>query len=106
VPVTRADVARLARRFGIDEEAAGRRFTKAGPEKGERVLRHRKDVIFQSACRFLHPETRRCTIYEDRPRACRDYPGTGRCGYYDFLCAERRRQEDPELVISAWVADV
>lgn len=106
VPVTRADVARLARRFGIGEEDARRRFTKAGHEKGERVLRHRQDAVFQTACRFLHSETRRCTVYEDRPQACRDYPGTGRCGYYDFLSAERRRQDDPELVISAWVADV
>jgi len=29
---------------------------------------------------------------------CRSYPGDGRCGYYDFLSAERRHQEDPELV--------
>jgi hypothetical protein len=106
VPVTAKDVERLARRFGVSPEVAARRYTKAGPEKGERVLRHRQDVIFQSACRFLHPEHRRCTVYEHRPHACRAYPGTGRCGYYDFLSAERRRQEDPDLVITAWVADV
>lgn len=106
IAVTEADLARLASRFGLELEAARRKFTKAGPDPGERIMRHREDVLFQTACRFLHPETRRCTVYEHRPRACRAYPGSGRCGYYDFLAAERRRQEDPELVISAWVADV
>ena len=106
IPVTRKDVARLAERFGVEVDVAADRYTKAGPEAGETILRHREDELFQSACRFLHRETRRCTIYEHRPQACRAYPGTGRCGYYDFLSAERRRQEDSELVISAWVADV
>ncbi len=106
IPVTERDVARLARRFDLDVDVARRRFTKKGAEPRERVLRHRQDEIFQTACRFLDPETRRCTVYEHRPAACRAYPGTGRCGYYDFLAAERRRQEDPDLVITAWVADV
>ncbi|MEQ9569939.1 MAG: YkgJ family cysteine cluster protein [Longimicrobiales bacterium] len=106
IPVTDADVARLAARFGITPERARRRFTKKGGEEGERVLRHKDDPIFDSSCRFLDSEARRCTIYEHRPDACRDYPGSGRCGYYDFLASERRRQEDPELVLTAWVADV
>jgi hypothetical protein len=106
IPVTDRDIRRLAARFDTDAATARRRYTKKGAEPGERVLRHRHDAIFQSACRFLDQESRRCTIYEDRPNACRDYPGTGRCGYYDFLSAERRRQEDPDLVLTAWVADV
>lgn len=106
IPVSDRDIARLGDRFGIDAATARRRFTKKGGEPGERVLRHRYDLLFQSACRFLDADTRRCTVYEDRPAACREYPGTGRCGYYDFLSAERRRQEDPDLVITAWVADV
>jgi uncharacterized protein len=106
IEVTDQDIARLARRFGVDPATARRRYTKKGLEPGERVLRHRQDALFQSSCRFLHPDTRRCTVYEHRPGACRDYPGTGRCGYYDFLSAERRRQEDPALVLTAWVADV
>jgi Fe-S-cluster containining protein len=104
--VTARDVRRLATRFGVDEATARRRYTKNGPDPGERVLRHRHDALFQSACRFLDPDSRRCTIYEHRPQACRDYPGTGRCGYYDFLSAERRRQEDPDLVLAAWVSEL
>jgi len=33
---------------------------------------------------------------------CRSFPGTTRCGYYDFLSFERRAQEDPEFVPTCW----
>lgn len=105
IAVSDADVRRLARHFGLSFEQARQRFTKKGEEPGERVLRHRKDTIFRTACRFLDQETRRCTVYEHRPRACRAYPGAVRCGYYDFLSFERRIQEDPERDVVAWVAD-
>lgn len=106
IPVTTGDLRRLAARFGVDPDTARRRYAKRGPDPGEWVLRHRRDPLFQSACRFLDQERRRCTIYEHRPQACRDYPGTGRCGYYDFLSAERRRQDDPDLVLAAWVSEL
>ena len=106
IPVTARDIKRLAKRFGTTEGKARERFTKAGEEKGSRILRHRQDAIFNSACMFLDEGSRRCTIYEDRPSPCREYPGTARCGYYDFLASERRRQEDDELVVTAWVADL
>ncbi|MDT8340360.1 MAG: YkgJ family cysteine cluster protein [Longimicrobiales bacterium] len=106
IPVTGRDVRRLASHFGIPEEKARKRFTRKGEEKGTRVLRHRDDGVFDSACMFLDRETRGCTIYDVRPTPCRAYPGTARCGYYDFLASERRRQEDEDLVITAWVADV
>lgn len=33
-------------------------------------------------CVFLHPETRRCTVYEKRPEVCRKFPTIGpRPGY-------------------------
>ena len=34
-------------------------------------------VLQNSPCPFLRPDNR-CRIYEDRPRACRDYPHTGK----------------------------
>ncbi len=64
------------------------------------MLRHRKDEHFGSVCCFLDREERRCTVYAARPAICRAYPGTGRCGFYDFLVSERRSQEDPEYVPS------
>ncbi len=28
-------------------------------------------------CRFLHPQSRLCTVYEKRPEVCRDFPKIG-----------------------------
>lgn len=98
IPVKARDIARLARHFGIEPAQAEKRFTRLD-EKGEaRVLRHRKDKHFKSACAFLDQETRRCTVYEARPAICGDFPGGSRCGYYDFLEFERHHQDDPEHV--------
>ena len=105
IPVTDADIRRLARRFEVTSSVARERFTKPADDGKGRVLRHRKDDAFQTACRFLDPESRRCRVYTHRPHACRAYPGTSRCGYYDFLMAERNRQDEPDLVVTAWVAD-
>jgi Fe-S-cluster containining protein len=101
IPVTRRDVARLAKRFGLDASEAERRFTKPAPGK-ERVLRHQRDELFGSACRFLDLETRLCTIHESRPEICRGHPVSPTCGYYTFLMSERRDQDDPEHVARAY----
>lgn len=98
IVVTPKDLVRLAKYFDVTEEEAKRRCTKKGKKKGERVLRHQKDEHFTTICQYLDTETRQCTIYEGRPEVCRDYPGEGRCGYYDFLKFERDAQEDPEWV--------
>lgn len=103
IAVEPSDLVRLARRFAIPVEEATRRFTVRGATPDERVLRHRKDEIFGTACRFLDARTRRCTVYEHRPDVCREYPDSSRCGYYDFLAFERRAQDDPELTVSARV---
>ena len=106
IPVSEHDIKRLARRFEISPAEARERFTKPADDGDGRMMRHRTDNIFQTACRFLSTDTRRCTVYEHRPHACRAYPGTSRCGYYDFLSNERSRQEEDDLVITAWVADL
>ena len=100
IQVTDRDLGRLARHFGLSEHEAEEQFTKKGNDDTPRVLRHQKDKVFGTACRFLDLKTRQCTIYDARPAICRDYPGTGRCGFYDFLCSERRSQEDPKYVPS------
>ena len=98
IVVSERDLARLARHLGMDMRKARRRLTKKGEKAGEMVLRHRKDDIFGTACRFLDRETRRCTVYSARPRICRQFPGERRCGYYDFLSFERRVMDDPEHI--------
>ena len=51
IEVTKRDVRRLARHFGLTYEQAEKRFTKIA--YGDRVLRHQKDHIFKSVCQFL-----------------------------------------------------
>jgi hypothetical protein len=102
IPVTKRDVARLAKHFGITEAGARRRFTKQGWTKRERVLRHQADEIFGTACRFLDLKTRLCTIHEARPSVCREHPTGRTCGYYTFLMAERKDQNDPKLNVRAY----
>src|ERR1051325_3197907 len=65
IEVTRRDVARLARHFGLTYEEAERRYTKIA--YGDGVLRHQKDPIFKRVCQFLDTDERRCTIYAARP---------------------------------------
>lgn len=90
VPVSDDDLARMSSSIGITIDEATRRFTKIF--HGERVLRRRSDKLLGRACKFLSAETRRCTIYEARPQACRDYPQANRCAYYDLLKFERKLQ--------------
>jgi len=98
IEITERDLARLARHFGLSPTEAERRYTKT--TRGNRVFRHKMDKVFYQVCQFLDIKERRCTIYEARPQVCREYPDSLRCGYYDFLCAERRRQDDEKFVPS------
>ncbi len=65
---------------------------------GERILRRKADPIFGKACKFLHSETRQCTIYDARPQVCREFPAHPRCAYYDLLQFERVQQGDDSVV--------
>lgn len=96
IRLTKRDVERLAKHFGLTYEEAKRRFT---TERwgAKYSMRRKADKIFGRICRFFDTEKRRCTVYEARPSLCRSFPG-GRCGYYDFLAFERRSQEDEEFV--------
>lgn len=96
VAVTKRDVNRLAKYFGVSPETAEKRYTKM--HSGERVLRRKKDVIFDETCMFLNQETRGCGIYHGRPAVCREYPARTRCSYYDLLQFERNQQDDPNVL--------
>jgi hypothetical protein len=99
IEVTKRDITRLAKHFQVSFETAKARYTKIA--YGERVLRQQQDHIYKKVCMFLDTEKRRCTIYDARPGVCREYPDSLRCGYYDFLASERRRQCDEEFIPSA-----
>lgn len=100
IPLTRGDVERLADHFGLAFTRARDKYTV--PRDDEKfTMRRKADEHFGKVCQFFDTEERRCSIYKARPSTCRSYPG-GRCGYYDFLSSERRRQEDPDHVATTW----
>src|SRR5216684_6750905 len=96
VEVTKRDLKRLAKYFGVSEESAAKRYTKMW--QNERILRRKKDPIFGEACHFLDPKTRRCTIYHGRPTVCREFPAKTHCAYYELIQFERRQQDDPDVI--------
>ena len=96
VVVTKRDINRLAKHFGVSFDVARERYT--ADFEGERVLKRVKDVIFERTCTFLDQKTRGCTIYHARPAVCRSYPGRSRCAYYDVLRFERIQQGDENVV--------
>jgi len=98
IEVTKRDVERIARHFGLSVRKAQEKYTKMESTGKVRVMRHRTDKHFVTACMMLDQETRRCTIYEARPAVCRKYPDSSRCGYYEFLKFERSQQGDDEHV--------
>ena len=101
IALTKKDVERLAKHFGLSFRAAKKKFTK--PQEDEALtMRRKKDEHFGRICQFFDTEKRCCSIYKVRPSVCRSFPGGGRCGYYDFLLFERRAQEDDEFVATTW----
>ena len=99
ISVSKRDLERLAKFFGLAPEVAEKRFTKSA-HGHKRIMRRKADDHFGMICRFFDTERRRCTVYEARPHVCRDFPGGARCGYYDFLAFERRAQNDRAFVAS------
>lgn len=100
IEVKDSDVKRLARHFDMTIAAAEKKFFR-WYTKDERILRHQKDEIYGSICRFFDTDERRCTVYKARPAVCRDYPNGKKCGYYEFIKFERKHQDDEEFIPSA-----
>ena len=97
IALNKHDVESLAKHFSLIFVTAKKRFTREG--HGHKYLMRRKGVKhYGRICQFFDTKLRRCTIYKARPYACRDYPGSGRCGYYDFLMHERRCQNNTDFV--------
>ena len=87
------DIARLAKHFDLSDAEARKKFTYhyLTKDADEVILRHKKDTVYKTICRFFDTDERRCTVYEARPNVCRKYPYGNKCGYYDFLKFERER---------------
>ena len=104
IEVTKKDIGRLANHFGQTEAEVKKKHLKKykhddnGVLVKEIILKHKKDHIYTSVCKFLNRKSRSCTIYNARPSVCREYPDSSKCGYYEFLKFERKQQEDKEFV--------
>ena len=103
IAVSDFDISRLARHFDITVEQARERFTYRYKTKDveEQILRHQRDHIYKTICRFFDTDERRCTVYEARPNVCRKYPFGNRCGYHEFLKFEREHQADDTFIPTA-----
>lgn len=103
IAVTDHDIHRLARHFDLSDRAARDKFTYhyKTREVDEQLLRHHKDPVFKTICRFFDRKERRCTVYAARPNVCRKYPYGNACGYYSFLKFERDFHDDPDFIPSA-----
>ena len=68
--VNQAEIDALAARLAMTPVAFEKKYVnQVGVRRSLKELRHR-----QYDCVFLDAETRRCTVYEDRPRQCRTWP--------------------------------
>ncbi|MCM5569322.1 YkgJ family cysteine cluster protein [Burkholderiaceae bacterium FT117] len=103
IEVKDKDLKRLAKHFGLPVEEAEKKFTRRykDDDSDERILRHHKDAIYGTICRFFERKERRCTVYAARPDVCRQYPNGSTCGYYGFIQFERKHQGDPDFIPSA-----
>ncbi len=97
IEITKRDVERLAKYFGISFTKARKKYTYVDPE-AKYAMRRKADPHFGRICQFFDTEERRCTIYHGRPSTCREYPHRPVCGYYEFLKFERNQQDDKEHV--------
>jgi Fe-S-cluster containining protein len=100
IPLTKTDLKRLARHFGLSARATAAKFTVPRGED-KYTMRRKADPHFGRICQFFDTEKRNCTIYEARPSACRSYPNKSSCGYYEFLKFERWLQDDPDFVANS-----
>ncbi|MEL6291099.1 MAG: YkgJ family cysteine cluster protein [Pseudomonadota bacterium] len=104
IELKRRDVERLAKHFKITAVEAENRFTRT--DHGyKRIMRRKEDEIYGRICQFFDTKNRNCSIYDARPKTCREFPGPDRCGYWDFLTFERETQEDPDHVALTNSAD-
>lgn len=86
-----SDVKRLADGLGVSTEHVEQNYLKPIDQFGNLNLKTTPDHVFgMPSCVFLHKEERHCTVYEHRPRVCRDYPYTERCEWHDRRTIEEQ----------------
>lgn len=66
IVVDNKDIQRLAKRLGISAKQFSQKYVAIAEEDGEQYFN-------ALPCPFLDTDNR-CTVYEDRPQACREFP--------------------------------
>lgn len=75
--IEHTDITRIARKLRMPEKELITKFLRVD-EDGDYVVK-------SLPCPFLDLEDNYCSIYEDRPRACREYPHTDRRRQHQLL---------------------
>jgi hypothetical protein len=115
--LTPYDVLRLKQRLGLSSQEFLDRYTTSyvDEEYGAPVVKLKMNEDNQRKCPFVEPDG--CTVYEDRPAACRMYPvgraaskipGLAKAGEYYFLVKESHClgfNEDTEWTVQEWIKD-
>jgi len=65
IVVDNNDIRRLAARLGMSFQQFSRKYVRAEADKTK--------FLASTPCQFLAADNR-CTVYDDRPQACRDFP--------------------------------
>src|SRR5439155_1506734 len=85
IEATPRDIQRLARHFGLGYEQAEERFTRRDPADNVRLLRHRKDRIFDSVRSATSPCAPNARAYAAKSGFLSSVPNT-RPGYSRSWC--------------------
>ena len=65
IVVDDSDIQRLARRLAMTTQQFSRQYVQTAPDRTKHFI--------ATPCSFLGADNR-CSVYEDRPQACRDFP--------------------------------
>lgn len=80
-----SDIKKLAKRFRVKTHQFIESYLKTDSD-GDYVLR-------TAPCPFLWEDDNTCSVYEDRPLACKEYPHTNRKNMYQILDLTKKNME-------------
>lgn len=75
--LTKSDIQRISKKQGMKQAAFEKQYLRVD-EDGDWVMK-------TLPCPFLDRSTNKCTVYEYRPRACREFPHTDSDGMHKIL---------------------
>jgi Fe-S-cluster containining protein len=95
IVVDAQDIRKLAARLGIKPSQFSRRYVQTAADGTKHLI--------STPCAFLGDDNR-CTVYEDRPRACRDFPYLYEPGFRHRTLAMIENTGVCPIVFNVWQA--